>query len=112
MSQTVAAERVAAEQDHVEDQHDRADADPKMTAAVCTDKKHRFDRVVSKDDDEQQRNVEKISVNVLQYQRKFSFAAIAMTRFANSACRWIGPKRFVISAAIVVTSETKSTRRP
>src|SRR3954470_77169 len=112
MPQAVTAKCVAAQQDHINDQNQSTNAYTEMTAAVCTWEEHGLYCVVSKNDDEQQRNVEKISVYVLQYQRKFSFAAIAMTRFANSACRWIGPKRFVISAAIVVTSETKSTWCP
>ena len=55
-----------------------------------------------------EREIQKISMNVLQDQRKFSLAAIVVTRLAYGTCRRVGPKRFVISAAIVVAGEAKS----
>src|SRR2546425_12859798 len=40
------------------------------------------------------------------------FAAVDHPRLAHSARRWIGPEGLVIGAAVVVTGEPESPRRP
>src|ERR1044071_400616 len=54
MPQTVTAECIAAQQDHVHDEHERADAESEMPMAVRTEEKHRLDRVVSENYQKQQ----------------------------------------------------------
>src|SRR5436190_15559203 len=71
-----------------------------------------FEGVVSQDHDKQECDIEKISVNVLHYERKLSLTPIRMTRLANGATRWVCPEGFVISSAIVVASEPKSAGCP
>ena len=51
-------------------------------------------------------------MNVLQDKRKPSLAPITLTRFADGARGRVCPERFVICAAIVITGETKTGRRP
>src|SRR5687767_6506667 len=51
-------------------------------------------------------------MDVLEYQRKFFLAAVIVSRLTYGASGWIGPKRFVVSSSIVITSETKSARCP
>ena len=65
MAQAVTSERVAAKQDDVHDEHKCSKSDAEMTMTVGTCKKHRLDRVISENDDEQERNVKKIPVDVL-----------------------------------------------
>src|SRR4051794_36689860 len=96
MSQRMASERVAAQQYHINDQYKCTDADTKMPMAVRTGKKHCLDRIVRENNDEQQCYIEKISVYILQYQRKFPFAAVAVARLTYSTCRRVRPERFVI----------------
>ncbi len=40
------------------------------------------------------------------------FAQKFFARFADGAVEWVGPERLVIGAAIIITGETKTGRRP
>ncbi len=59
-----------------------------------------------------EREVEKIAMNVLQDEREGAFSEIGLTRLADGAGRRVGPEGFVVSAAIVVAGETESAGRP
>ena len=59
-----------------------------------------------------EREIEKIAVHVLHDQRKRTLAEIRFARLAHGARRRIGPERFVIGAAIVITGQPESARRP
>ena len=69
-------------------------------------------RVAGEEDQEDQREVEKIPVNVLNDERKGALAKIFFAGFADGARGRIGPKRFVVSAAIVITGEPEATGGP
>src|SRR5438105_15806719 len=69
-------------------------------------------RVVAQDENKDQREIEKVSVNVLQNEREPAFAPIGFARLTDGAVGWILPERFVIRAAVVVTREAKSAGRP
>jgi len=73
---------------------------------------HRFPSVVRENDNEHQREIKEVAVNVLHDQWKGIFTRISLSRLANSTGGWVGPKRFVVSAAVVVTGEPKTRRRP
>ena len=49
---------------------------------------------------------------VLDDQGEGSLPEVGFARLAYGARRWIGPERLVVSAAIVVASETESAGRP
>jgi hypothetical protein len=83
-----------------------------MPPSVSSRKPHRLDRVVRQNDEKQKRQVKKIAMNVLKDQWEFALATIAMPWFADCASRRIGPKRLIIGAAVIITSEAKSARRP
>ena len=59
-----------------------------------------------------EREIEKIAMHVLHDERKGTLAEIRLARFADGAGRRIGPERFVVGAAIVITGEPESARRP
>ena len=63
-------------------------------------------------DQENQREIQKIAVNVLDDEGEGTLAEIFFARFADGARRRVGPERFVVCAAIVVTSEAESAGRP
>src|SRR5262245_18026018 len=107
MSQRVTTKRVASEKDHVDRHHDSSDTNTKTISELRRD-----DRVVAENHDEQQREVEKVSMDVLEDQRKLSLAAIIVSRLTDRTCRRIRPKCFVVRAAIVITGEPKSARSP
>src|SRR5215472_3884994 len=56
--------------------------------------------------------IEKIAVNILQNQGKGALAEIRLAGFPDRAGRRVGPKRLVICAAIVITGQAESARRP
>src|SRR5688500_6093929 len=98
MPKRVAAERIAAEQDHVHYKNDRPDAD-----AESVRKMKSFVRVVSEDDDEQKRKIEKVSMNVLDNQWEPALTAVIMSRLADRASGRVRPEGLVVGAAVVVT---------
>src|ERR1051325_11357928 len=107
MPQAVTAECVAAQQDHVDRKDKSADSDAEMFRAALAEPE-RFVNVVCQNEKKQNRQVHKIPVDILKYQREFALAPISAARFAYGT-RWrIGPKRFVIGSAVVITRKTKS----
>src|ERR1051325_7492536 len=54
MPQTMTAECIACEQDNIHHEHERADADAEMSMTISVEEKHRLDRVVSENYQEQQ----------------------------------------------------------
>src|ERR1700722_12987252 len=51
-------------------------------------------------------------MEILQDQRKASFAEIALARLADGARRRVGPERLVIGAAVVVAGEPEEAWNP
>src|SRR5262249_31115964 len=90
MAQRMASEGVAAQQGHVRQQHQRADADAE--AAV---KPKRLPDVVGQQEDEDQREVEEVSMDILQDQRKGALAEITRARLADRAGGRVRPKSLV-----------------
>src|SRR5215204_1256101 len=107
MAQTMTAERVAREKKDVGGQDNRAQSD-----AEAVRKPEAFPRIVRQKDQKNKREIQKITMNILQNQRKFSFAPVAAPRFADRARRRVCPERLVIRAAIVVTGKSESAGRP
>src|ERR1043166_996987 len=113
MTEGVASERVTAEEHDVDGQHQRADAEAKFfCAGNGIGKPQRFPNVRSQQQNKNESNVKKVAMDVLHDQRKRFFAQIFFARFADGARGRVGPERFVISAAIIITGETKAARRP
>ena len=106
-------ESIAAEQDDVDREHDCAGADSERTAAG-----HRivepecFPNVVAQDQNENEREIQKIAVDVLHDERERALAEIRFARLTDSARGRVRPECFVICAAIIITGESKSARRP
>src|SRR5262249_20789445 len=104
--------RIGSEQDHVHDQNQRSNANTEMPVVVGASKKHPLDRVIRENDDKKECQIKKVSMDVLQDQREFALAAVTRTRFANGACRRVCPERLVVSTAVVVARQAKSTGCP
>ena len=85
---------------------------PKCFAPELSAEPHRFPRVAGEDEDEQQREIKEVAVNVLHDQGKRVFARIAFSRLADGARRRVGPKRFIIGAPIIVARQAKAGRCP
>ena len=84
-----------------------ADADAKPAVEP-----ERIPHVASQNYKKHQGEIKKIAVDILQDQRKGSFAQVCLPRLANGARRRIGPKSLVISPSIVVARHAKSPGRP
>ena len=111
VAQRVAAERVAAEQHDVDREHERADADAELLSRPSRRRtSSAFHDVVREDEEEEQRDVQEVAVDVLEDERKRSLAAVALARLADGAVRRIGPERLVVRAAIVVAGEAEAGR--
>ena len=113
MAQRMTTKRVAAQQHDIHRQHERADADAERFRPVRgIDEPHRFPDIVGENENENEREVEKIAMHVLHDEREGTFAEIGFARLADGAGRRIGPERFVICAAVIITGEPESARRP
>ena len=73
---------------------------------------HRLPRIVSENENKNHRQIHKIAVDVLDDERERAFADIRFARFADGAVRRVGPERLVIGAAVIITGEPKTRRRP
>src|SRR6266567_7712082 len=102
MAQRVTTKRVTAKQDNVNCEHDRPDANSKLVVEPES-----FPDVVTQDQNENERKIQKIAVHVLHDQRERTLAKISFARFADRACERIRPERFVIGAAIIITGQPK-----
>src|SRR5947209_1047416 len=107
MTQGVAAERVAAQQHHVNQQHDCSQTDPKPAI-----KPERLPNVVSEYENEDQRDIKKVAVDVLHDERERPFAEVSLARLTDGARRRIRPERLVICASIIIAGESEAARRP
>src|SRR5215216_4532630 len=107
----MAAECVSAEEYYVSGQQQCSNADAKMFCSSGIGEPHRLPCIVRKKDQKEDREIKKIAMHVLDYQRKRSLAAISLSRLAHRTARRIGPERLVVSAPVVVAGETKSCRK-
>ncbi len=112
MAERVTAKRITAQQDNIECEHDRSNADAEVLCTGRIGEPHRFPRVVRKNENEEQRKVQEIAMNVLHDERKGIFAQVSFPRLADGAGGWIRPEPFVISTTVVVTGEPKTGWRP
>src|SRR5437870_3102337 len=104
---------VATKKDDVDREHDCADTEPEGTVASHRIvEPERFPNVVAQDQNENEREIQKIAVNILHDERERALAQISFARLADRACRRVGPERFIISATIVVAGQPESSRRP
>src|SRR4029450_5614071 len=106
----MASQRVAAERSHVGGQHECTQPDSKGSAAGCwISEPEGAVHVVDQHNEKAERDVEEISVNVLQDQRKRGLAAVLLAGFPNRTGRRIGPERLVVRATIVVARQPKES---
>src|SRR6185312_6680908 len=61
---------------------------------------------------EEKRQVEEVTMNVLEDEGEASLAEISLAGFADRAVRRVLPEGFVVGAAIVVTREPEAARSP
>lgn len=106
-------ESITTKKDGVYRKHQRTHADAELLG-TCSRivKPHGLPRVIGEYEHKDDSQVKKIPVNILQDQGKGVFPPIGFARFGDGACRWVGPKGFVICSAIVVAGEPHASRRP
>src|SRR4026207_1157504 len=108
MTQRVATECVAGEEHGVGRQHDAADADAEMSDAGSVSEPERLDGVDGQNDDEKDSEVQEVAMDVLQDQREESFAEIGLAWLADGTGHGVGPERFIVGTAVVITGEPET----
>ena len=103
----MATEGVAAEKINVYRQNDRADPNSKTIG-----KPARFPNIVGENANKDDCEIEKITMHILHDEREGTFAPVSRARLTDCAGGRIGPEGLVISAAVIITSEPETTRRP
>src|SRR5271168_1588776 len=106
VAERMAGQGVSRQQDYVEQQDQRADSD-----ADSSVKKQSVKGIVPKKNEEDEANIEKVAMEVLQNKRERGLAAIAvLPALADGASRRIHEKSPVISLAVVVAGDPESQR--
>ncbi len=109
----MAAERVAAKEDDVGRQDERTETNAEADGpGRRIGEPQRQPHVIGEDDDEEQRQIEKVPVDVLEDQRERALAEIRLARLADGARRRIGPERLVVRPAVVIAGEAEAAGRP
>src|SRR3954466_5245754 len=103
------AEGVAAEEHQVRRQNECSKANPELATAIGPREPERLPYIRREDDEEEQRDVHEVAMDVLHDQRERALAEIRLARLANGAVRRIGPERLVIRAAIVIARHPEQT---
>ena len=106
------SESVATQQDDIAPQHQAANAQAEIPATILRGKPHALPGIVAKDKNKGGRHVKKVSVDVLEYEGKLVFAAIAVARFTHRAIDGISPKSLVVGTPIVIAGEPETSRGP
>src|SRR5262249_51553853 len=111
--QRMATKRVARDQYHINGEHQGSDADSKdLLPGSWIGKPHPVPNIVREDQDEDQRQVQEIAMDILNDQRERALTPIVRSRFAHRARRGIGPERFVVGPTVVVAGKAKPGGRP
>src|SRR5690348_15120777 len=108
----MAAERVPGKQRRVDRENQTPEADAEVGRARRVREPIRFEGVADQNDDEHQAEIQKVAMHVLQNQRERSLAPVAFPWLAHRATGWIGPKGFVVRAAVVVARDAEAAGRP
>src|ERR1043166_5939384 len=92
MAHRVATQRVTAQQDNIDQQDQRSDADSKRCHA-CRGilEPEGVPGVKGQDDQKSERKIQEVAVNVLQDQGQRALAAIVLARLPDGTRRRIGP---------------------
>ena len=112
MPEGMTTEGVAAKQDDIDREHECSDSDSERNPAARITKPQRFPDIDRQNHDKDDGKVQEIAVNVLHDQRKGPFTEVRFARLAHRARGRIGPERFIVGPAIVITGEPESTGRP
>lgn len=112
VTKRMTAEGIPAKQECIHCQNDCAVSDAERCLTGGVSKPHRLPDIVQKNNDEYQSEVKKITMNVLQDERKGSLSYVSLSRLAYGARRRISPECLVISSAIVITGEAKAAGSP
>src|SRR5262249_16386943 len=108
VTQRVATEGVRGEQEHVDGEYDRPDADAEVASAVGAGPPQRPGDGLAENAGEKDRDVQKVAMHVVQNEREGALAEVLRARLTDGARRRVGPERLVIGAAIVIAGEAKT----
>ncbi len=112
MAKGVASQSVASEQDRINEQNQRANGYTEVFGSRCIGKPKSIPSVPSQKEDEGKREIEKVTVNILEDEREVALTPISLARLADRAIDGIEPESLVVSPTIIITGETKARRNP
>src|ERR1700756_2333228 len=98
----MAGKRVDRQQNNIDQQYHRANTHSEFPIEI-----ERLKHVLPQENEEQHREIEKITMDVLQDKRKSRLALVISLALAYGAGRRVEKKRAVIRFPIVVTSSAK-----
>src|SRR5258708_29756418 len=99
----MARKRGWRQQNDVDQQHQRAHAHPKLPIKIEREKD-----ILPQEKQEQHRKIQKISMEVLQNERKFRLALVVPLPFAYRASRRVQEKRAIVRFSIVIAGRPET----
>src|SRR5260370_25790365 len=113
MTRGVTAQGVAAQQDGVRSEDERANADADRDR-VCggVGEPEGTPHIVGEETEENQSDVQEVAMHVLQDQGERVFAAVVRPGLADGAGWRVRPERLVVSAPVGIAGEAGTTPRP
>src|SRR5882762_224505 len=105
MSQGMARQRISRQQNNIDKQYQRAQAHAEFPVKIEREK-----NVLPQEDQEQNREVQKIAMNVLQNEWKSRLTFVISFPFAHRASRRILKKRAIVCFSVVIAGRAKAQR--
>src|SRR5260370_10075468 len=103
----MARQRISGQENDVDQQHQRAHSHSEFPVKV-----EGLKHVFPQEKQEQDRQIQKISMYVLQNKRKSRFALVVPLPFAHRASRRVQEKRPIIGLAVVITGSSEAEWPP
>src|SRR5260370_38932450 len=109
VAERMAAKRITAQEEDVDQEDNRADAEAEVELAIVALELARLHDVPGEKQDKDQSQVQEIPVHILNDQRQAVLAPVALARLADGAVRRVAPPHLLVCTAAVRARDAKRT---
>jgi hypothetical protein len=109
----VTTKSISGQENNIYSQYKSTNANAKgFFAGNRVDKPECLPDIIGKKDQEEQGDVKKVTMYILNNKRKGIFSPVALTGFCYRAGGRIGPERFIIGTPVIITGKPEQTWSP
>ena len=112
MAEGMTPERITAEQNHVEGEHQRPYPEPEVPGTRGIREPKRAPGIMQEHQNEDESEIKKIPMDILQDERERGFARVPDPGFTHCTSWRVRPERLVICASVIITGEPEPCWRP